>query len=51
MFALIILAATITHADPLPRYAQAADGGEPPSKARAEKEQKRGWLQRLFGWK
>ncbi|KAI5824362.1 staphylococcal nuclease [Schizophyllum commune Tattone D] len=33
------------------RYAQAADGGEPPPKARAEKEQKKGWLRRLFSRK
>ncbi|TRM63161.1 hypothetical protein BD626DRAFT_495720 [Schizophyllum amplum] len=36
------------------RYAQSADGGEPPAKARTVtngKEQKRGWLRRLFGMK
>ena len=51
MFAMVILATMYTHAEPLRRYAQAADGGEPPPKARAEKEQRRGWLRHLFGWK
>ncbi|KAL1742055.1 hypothetical protein HDZ31DRAFT_84401 [Schizophyllum fasciatum] len=33
------------------RYAQAAGGGEPPTKPHAEKEQRKGWLRRIFSWR